>query len=135
MGLSAQLNASFEKTSIFASSPCSPFSSFSFLQQPLPGAQLQEESETTRPTAQMLLILRLALRHASATTLRTTRPTCTTPSASSTSASVSSTHAPMDASPAPPSVAQRVLATPSPVTTIATPTPTQAAPSNLSTIK
>merc|ERR1712130_728487 len=53
----------------------------------------------------------------------------------STSASVSSMPAPMDASPAPPSVAQRALATPSPVTTIATPIPTQTAPSNLSTIK
>merc|ERR1712137_709602 len=34
---------------------------------------------------------------------------------------------PYDASPAPLSAAQRVLATPSPATTIATPTPTQAA--------
>ena len=54
-----------------------------------------------------LQILRLALPRASATTLMTTRPTCTTPSASSTSASVSSTPAPMDASPAPLSAALR----------------------------
>ena len=42
-------------------------------------------------------ISRLALQLASATTQRTTRPTCTTPSASSTSASVCLTLAPMDA--------------------------------------